>query len=83
MNPGDIIYVENVSYTDHPKYHLVLSPSKALFFVINSNITNAVAFNNAFKNCQVVLLKHPNHSFMPNNESYIACHQIAPIFTQK
>jgi len=76
---GDILYLKNVSYTDHPKYQLTLNTDKNLFFVINSEINNTVAMNDDFKNCQVKLDKQPNHTFMLNDESYIACHHLAPI----
>src|SRR3990172_4489108 len=76
---GDILYFTNVSYTDHPKYQLTLSTEKDLFFVINSDISNTVAINDDFKNCQVKLNKQPNHTFMAKEEFYIVCHQLAPI----
>ncbi|OGU43153.1 MAG: hypothetical protein A2000_14695 [Ignavibacteria bacterium GWB2_36_8] len=75
---GDIIYLKKVPYTNHPKYQLTLNIEKELFFVINSDINNTIAINSDFKNCQVVLSKLPNHNFMPNDTSYIACHQLAP-----
>lgn len=76
--PGDIVYLEQVPYTGHPKYHLVLSITDDMFFVINSNINNTVAVNSLFLNCQVKLLKNPDNNYMPKDESYIACHQLAP-----
>jgi hypothetical protein len=81
LNTGDVIYIKQVSYTDHPKYHLVLSIAQDLFFVINSDINSTVALNPEFKICQVKLSKLPNNLFMSENESYIACHQFAPIYT--
>ncbi|HOI30883.1 MAG TPA: hypothetical protein PLZ15_14145 [Melioribacteraceae bacterium] len=78
FSPGDIIYLEEVPYTDHPKYHLVLSVSDDMFFIINSNINKTVAVNTQFLNCQVKLSKNPHNSYMPKEESYIACHQLAP-----
>ncbi|MCJ7554878.1 MAG: hypothetical protein MUO34_13460 [Ignavibacteriaceae bacterium] len=42
-------------------------------------MSNTVAINDDFRNCQVKLNKQPNHTFMDNNESYIACHQLAPV----
>ena len=75
---GDVIYLKNVPYTDHSKYQLTLSTEQHLFFVINSEMNNTVAINDEFKHCQVKLSKEPNHSFMDKNESYIACHQLAP-----
>lgn len=75
---GDILLIKNVSYTNHPKFQLTLNTERNLFFVINSDINNTVGLNNDFKNCQVILNKNPNHTFMPNDISYIACHQLAP-----
>ncbi len=75
---GDIIYLNEVPYTDHPKYHLVLSVSDDLFFIINSDINSTVAVNPIFYNCQVKLNKNPSNTFMPKDECYIACHQLAP-----
>lgn len=75
---GDILYLKNPPYTDHPKYQLVLSVEKDLCFVINKDINNTVSINDDLKKCQVLLKKLPNHTFMPLDESYIACHQLAP-----
>lgn len=76
--PGDIVYLKTVPYTGHPKYHLVLSVTDDMFFVINSNINTTVAVNSLFLNCQVKLMKNPDNVYMPKDESYIACHQLAP-----
>lgn len=78
FSPGDIVYLKEVPYTDHPKYHLVLSVADDMFFIINSNINNTVAVNSLFLNCQVKLIKDPDNGYMPKDESYIACHQLAP-----
>lgn len=74
---GDVIYIEKVSYTDHPKLHLVLSISENLFFVINSDINSTIAFNNDFRICQIeCTINDPNKKLSKSN-GYIACHEIA------
>lgn len=73
---GDIIYVEEVTFTDHPKYQLVLSIKEDYFFIINSEINNTIALNNDWAKCQVKLNKTPNYTFFTKDECYIACHQL-------
>lgn len=73
---GDIIRLQEVNYTDHPKYHLVLSIRENLFFVINTNINNTVALNPEFLNSQVQLEPKEGKEF-PEHTCYIACHEIA------
>jgi len=78
FGPGDIVYLSEVPYTDHPKYHLVLSVSDDMFFIINSDINSTVSVNPIYYNCQVKLIKNPSNTFMQKDECYIACHQLAP-----
>jgi hypothetical protein len=77
FSPGDIIYLQKVSYTDHPKLHLVLSISDDLFFVINSGIDSTIAFNEIFKKCQVECRIHDPQKKLTKDKGYIDCHEIA------
>ena len=74
---GDVIYLKEVSYTDHPKLHLVLSISDDLFFVINSGIDSTIAFNELFKKCQVECKINDPQRKLTKNKGYIDCHEIA------
>ena len=74
---GDVIYLKEVSYTDHPKLHLVLSISDDLFFIINSGIDSTIAFNEKFKICQVACKINDPQKRLTKNKGYIDCHVIA------
>jgi hypothetical protein len=77
FSPGDVIYLKEVSYTDHPKYHLVLSVSNDLFFVINSDINSTIAINANFKLCQVECKINTPLGKIAKDKSFVACHDIA------
>ena len=77
FSPGDIIYLQKVSYTDHPKLHLVLSISDDLFFIINSGIDSTIAFNEKFKKCQVACKINDPQRKLTKGKGYIDCHEIA------
>jgi hypothetical protein len=77
FSAGDVIYLKEVSYTDHPKYHLVLSVSDDLFFIINSDISSTIALNNIFSACQVECKINVPVGLTAKDKSYVACHEIA------
>lgn len=80
FSPGDIILLKEVSYTDHPKYHLVLSIEEDLFFTINTEISSTVRLNPTLLESQVPYKVVKGKSF-PEHDCYIACHQVAEVFS--
>lgn len=82
ISPGDIVYITTVPYTNHPKYHLALSIKDDLFFIINSGVNNFISLNPELARCQIPLTKTPDNLYMVKETSYIACHEIADIFSQ-
>lgn len=80
FSSGDIILLKEVSYTNHPKYHLVLSVKEDLFFTINSEINSTVRLNPTLLECQVPYKVVEGQTF-PEHNCYIACHQIPEVFS--
>lgn len=80
FSPGDIVLLKEVSYTDHPKYHLVLSVEEDLFFTINTEINPTVRLNPTLLESQVLYKVDQGKSF-PEHDCYIACHQIPEVFS--